>query len=235
MTRPTRKLDIATPRTQDPQKLATLDGNRVFTSKDSSTNVQIHGKKTLEDGAPGIVENSKTGTISDTVPFRVPTHSSGRRISSTSFEPLMNFYESPRSNKELTHDPLPHSWESAHDRVLCMLDARGHSLPTIERKIKRGFPDLDNSSLNVGILDRRLRWLDYWYTVPYWKEGLGMKLDGSCGLETDREVEEMEAEKEVLAAAQTIKRISEMPTVQNAKRVSIFKRKGKTSESEPGN
>lgn len=77
-----------------------------------------------------------------------------------------------RSNKPQHTPALPASWSAAHDRAICVLDARNYSLQQSVRKVKRTFPELSGHILTEQMLDKRLRILDEDPLVDYWKVGL---------------------------------------------------------------
>jgi hypothetical protein len=175
-------------------------------------------------GRAGVDPAKTNSTNSDNVVLRVPTHQSNNRSSGTSFDVLNNYV--PPENKDIAHGSLPDGWADAHDRTICMLDSRGHSLPTIERKFKRRYPEMDIASLNIGILDRRLRWLDYRYDVPHWKEGLGMRTDGGCGVEDDQAelAQELKRLREEVRAESRARQLQNEPK-KATRPFSIFKKK----------
>ncbi|GAB7365024.1 hypothetical protein MBLNU230_g5805t1 [Neophaeotheca triangularis] len=74
--------------------------------------------------------------------------------------------------------PLPLAWNQAHDRAICVLDARGYDLASIVSKIKRVFPML-KGTLTMGMIDKRLRVLDQRIELDYWR--LGLRGNGSGG------------------------------------------------------
>ncbi|RMY94198.1 hypothetical protein D0861_01538 [Hortaea werneckii] len=75
--------------------------------------------------------------------------------------------------------PLPAAWTQQHDRAICLLDAKGHSLPTIVNHLRKSFPrDLRGSILTPAMVDKRLRVLDQDVEIDYWRVGLGLVRGG---------------------------------------------------------
>ncbi|KAI7621394.1 hypothetical protein KC343_g8038 [Hortaea werneckii] len=71
--------------------------------------------------------------------------------------------------------PLPTGWTQHHDRAICVLDAKGYSLPTIVNHLRKSFPrDLRGSVLTPAMVDKRLRVLDQDVEIDYWRVGLGL-------------------------------------------------------------
>ncbi|KAI7021739.1 hypothetical protein KC366_g13261, partial [Hortaea werneckii] len=78
--------------------------------------------------------------------------------------------------------PLPAAWTQQHDRAICLLDAKGYSLPTIVNHLRKSFPrDLRGSILTPAMVDKRLRVLDQDVEIDYWRVGLGL-VRGSGGI-----------------------------------------------------
>ncbi|KAF2722113.1 hypothetical protein K431DRAFT_284314 [Polychaeton citri CBS 116435] len=67
---------------------------------------------------------------------------------------------------------LPSVWSSAHDRAICVLDARNYSLSAIVIKMRRTFPELEGVTLTPAMVDKRLRILDQRVELDYWAVGL---------------------------------------------------------------
>lgn len=68
--------------------------------------------------------------------------------------------------------PLPVLWTVAHDRAICVLDARGYTLQQSIRKLRRAFPELIGCVVTPFMIDKRLRVLDQIPEVDYFKVGL---------------------------------------------------------------
>ncbi|KAI7356221.1 hypothetical protein KC320_g2353, partial [Hortaea werneckii] len=78
--------------------------------------------------------------------------------------------------------PLPTGWTQSHDRAICVLDAKGYSLPTIVNHLRKTFPrDLRGSVLTPAMVDKRLRVLDQDVEIDYWRVGLGLVRAGGGG------------------------------------------------------
>ncbi|GAB1726487.1 hypothetical protein NU195Hw_g2413t1 [Hortaea werneckii] len=78
--------------------------------------------------------------------------------------------------------PLPTGWTHHHDRAICVLDAKGYSLPTIVNHLRKSFPrDLRGSVLTPAMVDKRLRVLDQDVEIDYWRVGLGLVRGGGGG------------------------------------------------------
>ena len=63
---------------------------------------------------------------------------------------------------------LPPAWSTSHDRAICILDARDHSLAAIVLLVKRNFPELASATLTLDALERRLKTLDLHIELDYW-------------------------------------------------------------------
>ncbi|KAI7009805.1 hypothetical protein KC366_g17316 [Hortaea werneckii] len=79
--------------------------------------------------------------------------------------------------------PLPTGWTQHHDRAICVLDAKGYSLPTIVNHLRKTFPrDLRGSILTPAMVNKRLRVLDQDVEIDYWRVGLGLVRGGGGGI-----------------------------------------------------
>ncbi|KAI7259814.1 hypothetical protein KC345_g10218, partial [Hortaea werneckii] len=86
--------------------------------------------------------------------------------------------------------PLPAAWTQHHDRAICVLDAKGYSLPTIVNHLRKSFPrDLRGSILTPAMVDKRLRVLDQDVEIDYWRVGLGLVRGGMGDESSDVAVE----------------------------------------------
>ncbi|GAM86125.1 hypothetical protein ANO11243_041360 [Dothideomycetidae sp. 11243] len=82
--------------------------------------------------------------------------------------------------------PLPVHWTIAHDRAICVLDARGYNLSQSVRKLRRAFPELMGCVITPKMIDRRLLTLDQIVEIDYWRIGLEVSTqDMDCSQTSD--------------------------------------------------
>ncbi|KAG8623994.1 hypothetical protein KVT40_008970 [Elsinoe batatas] len=71
--------------------------------------------------------------------------------------------------------PLPVIWTIAHDRAICVLDARNYTTEQSIRKLRRAFPELVGCYLSPSTVERRLQVLDQNPEIDYFRVGLDFK------------------------------------------------------------
>jgi hypothetical protein len=116
-----------------------------------------------------IFDPSAIGADGD--PKRNASLSSIRPVSGWSPAASLYSYAYPPA-KSLPPTHLPPTWGVAHDRFICVADAKGESLGEIADALRLNFPDV-GVPISMGLVDKRLRMLDQ-AGAGYWKEGLGM-------------------------------------------------------------
>ncbi|KAF4554005.1 Hypothetical protein D9617_5g068800 [Elsinoe fawcettii] len=76
---------------------------------------------------------------------------------------------------QIDTQPLPVIWTIAHDRAICVLDARNYTTEQSIRKLRRAFPELIGCYLSPTMVERRLQVLDQNPDIDYFRVGLDFK------------------------------------------------------------
>ncbi|TKX26147.1 hypothetical protein C1H76_1500 [Elsinoe australis] len=76
---------------------------------------------------------------------------------------------------QIETQPLPVIWTVAHDRAICVLDARNYTTEQSIRKLRRAFPELMGCFLSPFMVERRLQVLDQNPEIDYFRVGLDFK------------------------------------------------------------
>ncbi|RMZ06797.1 hypothetical protein D0862_04509, partial [Hortaea werneckii] len=159
----------------------------LFSRENKENNLPPHDSFTLTPGDPSSPQQ----------PHHLPSIADPGRLLTTT---------PPKPNPVLVDGleetpPLPETWTHHHDRTICVLDAKGYSLPTIVAHVRKSFPrDFRGSLLTPAMVDKRLRVLDQDVEIDYWRVGLGLVRGGGGGCE--RVGDEESSDVVVVAAAE---------------------------------
>ncbi|KAF2154731.1 hypothetical protein K461DRAFT_291650 [Myriangium duriaei CBS 260.36] len=142
---------------------------------------------------PPAARNASTGTLRRTsISSSLEIHRSASAAQSTKYRVVRTKTPDaagrPPSRSHGNKDdftPLPIRWAVAHDRAICVLDARGYDLVQSIRKLKRAFPELVGCCITPGMVDRRLRTLDQIVDCDYWRIGLEFTSRRDQNIHTD--------------------------------------------------
>ncbi|PNS13894.1 hypothetical protein CAC42_1385 [Sphaceloma murrayae] len=118
--------------------------------------------------------STDTRSMSKTHPALTAARSIRQRVAQARTSDPTKPFPTPASPLIETQ-PLPVIWTTAHDRAICVLDARNYTTEQSIRKLRRAFPELSGCYLSTRMIERRLQVLDQNTDIDYFRVGLDFR------------------------------------------------------------